>query len=82
MLERDSVTAYLPGWPRSAAMRAALRDEEIRQAVEVALVEQQQEVFFVGEHVLAELGAERRQPLGDRGEPRLGLGRRGPRRRG
>ena len=51
-------------------------DEKIRQAVEIGLVQQQEPVLFVREHILAELGGERRQPLGDRGQPRLGFGRR------
>ena len=50
-------------------------DEEIRQAVEIGLGEQHEPVFFVLEHILPELSAERRQPLGDRGETRLGLRR-------
>ena len=77
MLDRDRVTAYLPGWPRSAAMRAALVDEKIRQPVEIGLVQEQEPVLFVREHILAERGGERRQPLGDRRQPRLGFGRSG-----
>ena len=78
MLDRDSVTAYLPGWPRSAAIARGAGDEKIRQAVEIVLVEQHEPVFFVRQHILPELSAKRRQPLGDRGEARLGL-RRQPR---
>ena len=52
-------------------------DEKIRQAVEIGRVQEQEPVFFVREHILAELSGERRQPLGDRGQPRLGFGRGG-----
>ena len=76
MLDRDRVTANCSGWPRSAAMRAALATKEIRQAVEILLVKQHEPGLFVREHILAELGGERRQPLGDRGQSRLGLRRR------
>ncbi len=49
------------------------RDEEVGKAFEIGLIEQHEPVFFIPEHILAELGGERRQPLGDRGEPRFGL---------
>ncbi len=51
------------------------RDEKIRQAVEIGLVQQHEPRFFVRQHILPELSAKRRQPLGDRGEARLGLRR-------
>ena len=51
--------------------------EKIRQPVEIGLVQEQEPGFFVREHILAELGRKRRQPLGDRGQPRLGFGRGG-----
>ncbi len=57
MLERDSVTAYLPGWPRSAAMRAALATKKSGRPVEIGLVEQHEPGFLVREHVLAECAA-------------------------
>ena len=53
-------------------------DEKIRQALKIARVQEQQEGFFVGQHILAELRAKARQPLGDLGEARLLL-RRKPR---
>ena len=68
----DGVFARMAALDRDA--RGALR-KEIRQAVEIALGEQHQPVFFVRQHILAELGAERRQPLADRGEAVLGFGR-------
>ncbi len=52
--------------------RGAL-DEKARQTFKVAFVEKQEPVLLVLEHILAELGGERRQPLRDRGEPRFGL---------
>ena len=56
-------------------MRAALATIKIRQAVEILLVEQHEPALFVRQHILAELRGKRRQPLGDRGQSRLGLGR-------
>ena len=49
------------------------RDEEIGQTLKIGLIQQQEPVFLVLEHVLAELSGERRQPLGDRGQSRFGL---------
>ena len=37
--ERDSVKAYLPGWPRSSRRGARAGAGEIGQAVEIGLVE-------------------------------------------
>ena len=71
--QRDGIFAgmtALGGEPRGA------RDEEIRQAVEIAFVEQHQPGLFVRQHVLAERGAEARQPFADRRQARLGLRRR------
>ena len=62
--------------PIGAAARGA-RDEEIGQALEIRLVEQHEPVFFIPKHILAELSGERRQPLGDCGQPHFGLGRGG-----
>ena len=46
----------------------------VGQAGEISFsVQHQQVVLLVGQHVLAELGAERRRPLGDGGHTRLGL---------
>ncbi len=74
--ERESVTACLPGCPRSAAVRAAAaRKLSGRPTRSSGAVENHREGFFVGEHVLPELGAQRRQPFADRGEPRLLVGR-------
>ena len=50
------------------------RDEEIGQTLKVGLVEQHEPVFFIRQHVLTELCPKRRQPLGDCGQSRLGLG--------
>ena len=75
MLDRDRVTANLPGWPRSAAMRAALAIK-IRQALKILLVQQHEPRLFVREHILPELSGERRQPLRDRSQSRLGVRRR------
>ena len=47
--------------------------EKIGEPVEIALVEKQEPILFVLEHILAELSGERRQPLGDRGQSRLGF---------
>ena len=58
MLERDSVMAYLPAWPRSAAARAALRTKKSGRPSRSPSSEQHQQVFFVGQHILAELRAE------------------------
>ena len=52
------------------------RDEEIRQALEIGLIEQHEPVFFIRQHVLTEFRRQRRQPLGDCGQSRFGLGRR------
>ena len=49
---------------------------EIRQALEILLVKQHEPRLFVGEHVLPELGGERREPLADRSQTRLGVRRR------
>ncbi len=72
MLERASVMAYLPGRPRScAASRAAVRARGA-EAGEVVFGLQHQGIgLLVGEHVLAERGAQRREPLPDLGHPLL-----------
>ena len=72
--QRDGVFAgfaTLGGEPRRA------RDKEVRKALKIVGAEPERPGFLVGEHVLAELGGERREPFADRGEPRLGLGRQG-----
>ena len=43
----------------------------LREAVEIAGLQQHQPVRFVGQHVLGELRAERRQPGGNLGEALL-----------
>ena len=63
--------AYLPGRPALLGRGARGRAGEIRQAGEIGLVEEQRVGLLVGQHVLAELGAEAREPLVDRGEPLL-----------
>ena len=55
--------------------RPRRRAHEIGQAREVVLaLEHERIALLVRQHVLAEAGAERRQPLVDLGEPRLGRG--------
>ena len=74
MLERDSVIACLPGLPRSAGRLRGRGAHRVGQAGEIGLaVQHQQIVLLVGQHVLAELRAERRRPLGDLRQARLGL---------
>ena len=63
----------MPFCPRSAAVAPGAGDEKVRQAVEIVLAEQHEPCFFVGEDILPELGGERRQPLADRGQTRLGV---------
>ena len=63
---------------RKAPFRGGLRrglPQEVRQAGEVRLAVEDEGVgLLVREHVLGELRAQRREPLRDRGEPRLRLG--------
>ena len=69
--QRDGVLsgmAALGGRARRAS------DEEIRQAVEIVLAQQQEPGFLVRQHILAELRAEGRQPLVDRGQTTFGVG--------
>ncbi len=75
MLERDSVMTCLPGLrPMSAAARAAEARSEAGKPGKVALaVEHQMPGLLVLQHVLRELGRERREPLVDLGDARLGL---------
>ena len=75
MLERDSVIAIFAGM--AALGRGARRafDEKIRQARKIVRLKEQQKGLFVGQHILAELRAEARQPLADFGEARLAVGR-------
>ena len=57
--------------------------QEIRKSGEIGLgLQHQHVVALVGEHVLAESGAERREPLADLGKARLGRRRRDARRPG
>ncbi len=75
MLERDRLMACLPLWPRSLAVCAAAARTRLRQAGQLVLGLQHEQVsLLVRQHVLAELGAERGQPLGDRRHPLPGLG--------
>ena len=75
MLERDRVIACLPD---CAALGGRLRrrgPHRLGQAGQLVLALQHQQIgLLVGQHILVELGAERRRPLGDRGHARLGLG--------
>jgi hypothetical protein len=74
MLERERVITCLPGRPRSSAACAAAFAQERRQALEIRLALQHELVgFLVGQHVLGELRAEAREPLGDGGQPLLVL---------
>ena len=71
-LERDSVMTCLPGHAALGGGGARGGAHEIGQAGEIGLaVEHQRVGLLVGQHVLAERGAERRQPLGDLGQPLL-----------
>ena len=75
MLERDSVMTCLPARPRSSAALGRGLAQEGRQAGEIGFaVENERVGLLVGEHVLRELRAEAREPLGDGGEPHLRLG--------
>ena len=75
MLERDSVTAYLPGWPRSAAAPAAPLTTKSGSPVEIARRQEASAKSFSSASTFwPNCGAERRQPLADRRETRLGLG--------
>ena len=49
---------------------------EVRQAFEILLVKQHEPGFFIRQYILPELGGERRQPLTDCGQARLGVRRR------
>ena len=70
--QRDHVSLREPALLRGGARGVA---HVIRQARQVRLaVEHQRIGLLVGQHVLAERGPERRQPLVDGGEPRLGGG--------
>ena len=72
MLERESVMTCLPFRPALLRRLGRGLAQEGRQAVEIRLaVENELIGFLVGQHVLRELRAEAREPLGDRGEPLL-----------
>ena len=63
--------AYLPGCAALRGRRARGGAGEVGQAVEIGLLEHERVSLLVGQHVLAELGAEARQPLVDGREPVL-----------
>ena len=68
--------------PRSSAAARGRGADEIGQAREIIFGFERQRVgLLVGQHVLAERGAERREPLDDRGEALLGEPAQGRRRR-
>ena len=76
MLERDSVMPRCAGMPRSAASRPRDGEQRVGQAGEILRRLQRQHIgLFIGQNVLAELRAERREALVDLREPRLGFGR-------
>ena len=77
MLDRDRVTAYLPGWPRSAAMRAALVVKKSGRPSRSDLSRSRSQSFSSASTFWPNSSRKRRQPLGDRGQPRLGFGRGG-----
>ena len=65
------MTACWPFRPRSSRGAARRRAREVRQAGEVVLAERHHVGLLVGEHVLAERGAERREPIPDLLQPLL-----------
>ena len=66
----------LPSIPRSAAASAAASRSDVGRPGEIRLALQHQRIgALVGKHVLAELRAEHREPLGDLGKPLLLLRR-------
>ena len=70
--ERDSVMTCWPGSPRSSATRAAAASSQSGSPARSSSVSSTSVVAgLVGQHVLAELGAERRQPLDDLRQARL-----------
>ena len=71
-LDRDK-RHHIAVEPALARVRFHRLAHEIGQAGKLGLVfELQRERLLVGEHVLAERGAERREPFDDLGEPLLG----------
>ena len=70
--ERESVITRLPSMPRSEAAFAAASTLRLGKAGEIRVAFEHQRVgALVGEHVLPELRAEHREPLGDLREPLL-----------
>ena len=69
--ERDSVTIALPAMPRSSAAALAAATKLSGQAVAIGLAEFHEPVLLVAEQMMAERGAEMRQPLVDLGHPLL-----------
>ena len=71
MLERESVMTCLPSRPRVGGGARRGRAHVVGQAGEIALaVEHQAQGLLVGQHVLAEVRGERREPLVDLGDAR------------
>ena len=69
--QSDGVTAFLAARLGGLGHRAF---DEVGQAGKVCLIEEQRPVALVGQHVLAESGAERGQFLADVGQPLLAVG--------
>ncbi len=76
--ERSSVTSVFAGMAALLGGGGRRGARGVRQALQVRFVQDQRIGFLVAEHVLAEGGAERGEPLGDLGEALLLL-RREPR---
>ena len=70
--ERDSVTIALPAMPRSSASALAAATKASGRPARVVLAELHEPVLLVAEQMVAERGAELRQPLVDLGPPLLG----------
>ncbi len=64
--QRDGKFAFMTALRRRLGCRGAL---PFRQAIEIALVEDQRERILIGQHVLRKLRAERRKPFANLREP-------------
>ena len=81
MLERDRRDGVLALVAVLGGRLRRRRPHRLGQSGQVRLaLQHQQKVLLVGQHVLAELGAQRRQPLGDRRHAACAPWRRAPRR--
>jgi hypothetical protein len=76
MLERERVTAYLSGWPRSAATRLALAMKKSGRPWRSGLSSSMSQAFSSAGTFWPSCAASVASRLGDRRQSRLGLGRR------